>query len=220
MYNQINKKFSDGSAIRKNQILLIYLPLLFIVAVVLIIYFCKIDFLASYFKIILAEIIYMSVIGIIYYLYMLYNVKGTDGFSIKNIYKIDEIKNLFMDTLHKKDIELLIGILKEKGINTRSKVQEVLHHYQCLLPRKNIGGGQIIAILALTVSMLALFMQNEILLYEEKIIIIVSVIVLVFLIYLLWKFIYKVIIRAFGQDALNERIECALSEIWVKQLIK
>lgn len=220
MYNKINKKFLDSSNVNQNRGVLITIPLICAILAGLIIYFCKIDIVNSYFVLILSAVIYLVCTLFLVYFYIISQIKDNEEFSFKKLLNFKQNVILFVETLHKKDIKLLIEILKENGINTRPKVQEVLHHYQCLLPRRTIGSSQIIAILALTVSILALMLQNEVMLNQFKIMVIVLVIAVVVLFYLVWYMMNRDIFRAFGQDAFNERMESALSEIWIKQLIK
>lgn len=220
MYSKINKKFLEGSNVNQNRGVLITIPLVCAIVAGLIIYFCKIDVFNSYFALILSSVIYVACTLFLIYFYIIDQIKDNEEFSFKKLLNFKQNVILFVETLHDKDIKLLIEILKENGINTRPKVHEVLHHYQCLLPRRTIESSQIMAILAFTVSVLTLILQNEVLLNQYKMAVIVMVILVVVLFYLIWNMMNRNIFRAFGKDAFNERMESALSEIWIKQLIK
>ncbi len=127
---------------------------------------------------------------------------------------------LYQEVMHKKDIKILINILKNAGVNTRPKVLEVLRHYQICLPRKIIGGSQIISILALTISTLAFVFSDILSMSFESQIMTLIIIMFVLFIYLFGYVLNKRIFHYFGEAALYIRIESAVSEIWMKSLIK
>lgn len=147
-------------------------------------------------------------------------LKKEKQFKWKNVWRIKSNIEIFIKTMHQKDIELLVDILKSQGVNTRPKVLEILRHYQCLLPRRMVSGTQIISICALIISIIALFFQDNIIYSQETAIVVTIIIFGGTLVYLILWWVNRNILRVLGKDALNERIEMAVSEIWIKSLIK
>ena len=77
-----------------------------------------------------------------------------------------------------------------------------------------------LSILALTIATLALLFQDSIYNSESKLFMVFFVILMVIAIYMLIDILNKNFFRVLGVDALNERIEMAVSEIWIHSLIK
>ena len=74
--------------------------------------------------------------------------------------------------------------------------------------------------IALTIATLALLFQDSIYNSESKLFMVFFVILMVIAIYMLIDILNKNFFRVLGVDALNERIEMAVSEIWIHSLIK
>ena len=118
------------------------------------------------------------------------------------------------------DIKILSGILKENNINTRPKVQETIRHYQCLLPRKIISSGQLLAILAFTISVMALLFSEPIMASIGNVQVVLEIILSVIIIYAAIRIIEKNYFRCFGNDELYVRLEASLSEIFMDYYLK
>ena len=221
MYNSINYEFKNNSQYLKNQTLYIGFPILYFIIAGLLAYFLKWNLFEPFFLIFIFFGVIIILILISYYgLIIIGTIKNEEEFSWRNIWNVIKITRLYTITVHKKDIALLVKILKNHGVNTRPKVLEVLRHYQCLLPRKTRGGISVISILALSISALALIFNDYVQNSEINQMIVLAVIFGVLLVCLLAYQLNKDIFRYFGENAFNERIEMAISEIWMKSLIK
>ncbi len=220
MYNSISSEFKDKSKYLTNQTIYIGLPIFYFGVGVLLIYLLKWDIFNPFYLFFVFFGVITFLILISYYGLILKTVKSEKEFSWKKSWRILKMINFYTETVHNKDIDLLKNILKDYGVNTRPKVLEVLRHYQCLLPRKIISGGHLLSILALTIATLALLFQDSIYNSENKLFMVFFVILMVIAIYMLIDFLNKNFFRVLGVDALNERIEMAVSEIWIHSLIK
>ncbi len=144
------------------------------------------------------------------------NLSFKDYFHCKRVFK--SLKNLF-----RKDIEILVPIIKSCGINTRAKVLEAIRHYQILLLRKSNKGFAIISVVSLTVSVAGIILASVKYQSSEELfvlmLLLVSLMIVVILLCILVKKMY-IIFYGLTEYALYERIESALSEIWMKNLIK
>lgn len=220
MYNKISDEFKANSHYSINQSIYIGLPGILLLISFLLFYFLKWNLFQPIYLYFIYVFTLLLLILIGYYALVIITVKKEDGFSWKKIWRISKIIKLFTDTVHKKDIELLIRILKKQGVNTRPKVLEVLKHYQCLLPRKTKTGISIVSFLALCVSILALVYNDYVQKSEINQLIVAIVIVGALLVALVVYQLNRNIFRFLGEDALNERIEMAISEIWMKSMIK
>lgn len=219
MYTEITEKFKSDCRELNNMTMFILVPImLFIIAIAVSISLHNnacIDWLAPV-LILLATV--FSLLN--YYLIVLFSIKNEPQFSKKNFWSIVSMVELYQEVMHKKDIKILINILKNSGVNTMPKVLEVLRHYQICLPRKIIGGSQIISILALTISTLAFVFSDILSMSFESQIMTLIIIMFVLFIYLFGYVLNKRIFHYFGEAALYIRIESAVSEIWMKSLIK
>lgn len=219
MYTEITEKFKSDCRELNNMTMFILVPImLFIIAIAVSISLHNnacIDWLAPV-LILLATV--FSLLN--YYLIVLFSIKNEPQFSKKNFWSIVSMVELYQEVMHKKDIKILINILKNAGVNTRPKVLEVLRHYQICLPRKIIGGSQIISILALKISTLAFVFSDILSMSFESQIMTLIIIMFVLFIYLFGYVLNKRIFHYFGEAALYIRIESAVSEIWMKSLIK
>ena len=219
MYTEITEKFKSDCRELNNMTMFILVPImLFIIAIAVSISLHNnacIDWLAPV-LVLLATV--FSLLN--YYLIVLFSIKNEPQFSKKNFWRIVSMVELYQEVMHKKDIKILINILKNSGVNTRPKVLEVLRHYQICLPRKIIGGSQIISILALTISTLAFVFSDILSMSFESQIMTLIIIMFVLFIYLFGYVLNKRIFHYFGEAALYIRIESAVSEIWMKSLIK
>lgn len=142
-------------------------------------------------------------------------VNKKDYFHVKLITKSLMISN--------KDIDILKPLLKTHGINTRAKVKEAINYYRAKLGRKSHQSFTIISVLSLIVSIMGIiFSYIKCQSNEELFVTMILLFLIIFFVSLLCigiKQIYRSIYYNLSEYALYERIEEALSEIWMKQLI-
>ena len=219
MYLKIEKEFKKKSKNRKSQLLFVlgvfvYSTILSIV----ITFFVGLEKNIGTYLLIMTGSVIPFFIGC--YIVILVKIGRVEKISFINIFDVDENKNKYHQIIHEEDIKILSGILKENNINTRPKVQETIRHYQCLLPRKIISSGQLLAILAFTISVMALLFSEPIMASIDNVQVVIEIILSVIIIYMVIKLIEKNYFRCFGNDALYTRLEASLSEIFMDYYLK
>lgn len=219
MYLQIENEFKENSRIRSSQILFIVGAILFVLI--------NSSFLdqirASNFTNEYYLLVFLGDTFLFYFIcYLFVFFKGTDKRyrSVKNFISVHKTIHAYQDKLHEKDISILKEILQDYNIDTRPKVEEAIRHYQCLLPRKVSQTGQLLSILALVVSILALLVSEMVSQSVENVEFILGIILTVIIIYIVVRLIEKNVFRIFGKDALYTRIEDSLSEIFMTYYLK
>lgn len=219
MYNDINTKFKEQSRQLNNMIAFVSIPTILIMVALFFSFWIHHFHWAEWIEIVL----YVFVVAFIFsflYIVVLFSIRKEPNFSWKKCWRILFMIDLYLCAMHEKDINILIQLLKSHEVNTRPKVLEVLRHYQCLLPRKTIGSSHIISIVALCISTLAfVFSENFSTSFQNQIISIISILMILIIYYFVYG-LNKYVFHYFGESALYERIESALSEIWIKSLIK
>ena len=131
------------------------------------------------------------------------------------IVDIDYNKSEFNKRLQQKDLIILKEILEENKVNTRSEIQELVRHYQCLLPRTIKRSGTTSSIFALVVSIWALLYKES---FDEALFNLFLIIIVTMSILILYGYtliIYNEWFKIFGKNALYSRLEVALTEIYV-----
>ena len=153
----------------------------------------------------------------IYYLLVFLKINRTN--KNMNFVKVKANIREIQKQLHIQDIELLKEIFKEQNINTRAEVQEVIRHYQCLIPRKTISSGTMLSILAFTISTMAFIFNETTNTITTNVNIFLSIMAIVVIVYFLLKFINDNTFKLFGKYALYERLESSASEIYMTMQI-
>lgn len=219
MYNIINEKFRDKSQQYNNRLAVVSVPIILFPSVV---FGCIPLYSKDYAKWLVPLLFgFVFIFCLVHcYLMIFVSVRKEPQFSKKYCWHLRAMVKFYKTVMHNKDVEAVIKILKEEGVNTRPKVLEVLRHYQCLLPRNTTGKSQLISILALSVSILALVFSNLSSKSFEYQIITLLCLLGVLYIYILCYALNKKVFYFFGEAALITRIEMAVSEIWMKSMIK
>lgn len=219
MYNEINSQFYNKSKTTNHQAFFVGIPLLLIILFVVLV-ICFKDFFGSVLNLCLVLLAFCIVALISFYIFIVCSIRKDDEFTWKIVWRILSTINLYRKIMHRKDTELLIQILKEHDVNTRPKVLEAIRHYQCLIPRKIGGYSYILSLFAVCLSIVGIFFQEAILNSESNLFILIFVLALLILLGMLTFLLNEKVFKYFGQNAINERIEMALSEIYMKKLIK
>lgn len=171
--------------------------------------------------ILLSELIAIIIFYLLVYIYMVIMTRKNEKFKI--IIALSDHKmiiNLFWEQVYKKDIEILVKILKDNSIDTRPKTLEAIRHYQTLIPRNLEITSQIISVIALSVSLVALFFDENIFYSAEKLAIIFVFIIVIIILYLAFSNFNKILLKMFGKAEFYKRLELTLSEIYMRSLIK
>lgn len=211
MYLSIEQKFRKLSNVLKNQIIFLLSVLLVVVLEALIVYF----FVPT-----VKGCFIIAICGDLFFFFCCYLYMVISNWNIikKNLWKIFDINyniSEYNRSLQQKDLVILKELLKENKVNTRTEMQELIRHYQCLLPRTIPRSGVTLSIFALVVSIWSLIYKESVdnALHNLFLIIVVSISVLI--VYGLSLSIYNKWFRIFGNAALYSRLESALAEIYV-----
>lgn len=223
MYLQIEEEFKQQSEYRNNQILIFLVSIIFFVGLYYacnplygkIYYNNSIEFLDILYPVLTIFLFFATC-----YVYIFIRVKKCFSLHLKDFFNISQILNKHQEFMHKEDIKVLQDILKNHSINTRPKLQEAIRHYQCLLPRKVISNGQLLAILAFAASIIALWFSEPFLHSDSSLDIILFILTVVAIFYLIIRFVATSILKIFSNDALYTRLEASLSEIFMTYYLK
>ena len=99
-------------------------------------------------------------------------------------------------------------------------MEEIIKHYQCILPRKVEQSGQLLSILAFVISVLALLLSETVIKSAENIAGAIIILVMVALLYLIAQSFNRNVLKVFSKDSLYERIESSLAEIFMIWYLK
>ncbi len=209
MYLKIEEEFKKKSSLRLSQ--LAFFGTYYLLAVPFAC-FC-IKYVSE--KLWLWILLYASVFYIGAYIYIIIKVREFKGFSWKKVFDIDININLYKIQVHDNDIKLLKKILEKHNINTSSKQVEAIRHYQALIPRNIVGGSSFIAVLAFSISVIALLLDDKMYYSEENVQFVFSVLFVISLIYLIFHILNKSVFKLFGSVELYKRLETSISEIYM-----
>lgn len=216
MYLQIEEDFKRRSKNRKSQILFILAVFVFAIIAYFPLekLFTEDDYFLEYYILVCFLLVLFLVLC---YVYIFSQTRKIKKLSFLNL---NEVLNCYFENIHNSDLKILSEILKENDINTRPKVQEAIRHYQCLLPRKVASSGQLLTILALVISIIALLFSEPFANSESNMEAFFVILLTVIIGYIVIQFIAKNIFKIFGKDALYKRLEASLSEIFMTYYLK
>ena len=121
---------------------------------------------------------------------------------------------------YQKDIKILVKILKDNSINTRPKTLEAIRHYQTLIPRNLEITSQVISVIAIAISLIALIFDDKIFYSAENLAIALVFFILIIILYLAFRSYNKILLKMFGKYEFYKRLELTLSDIYMRSLIK
>lgn len=138
----------------------------------------------------------------------------------KKVFNLFYTINNFFDNQRNKDKELLKKILREEGINTRPKVQNIIEHYRVYIPRSISDSGTFLSILAVFISIGTFIYDQDANIVNEKAQIIAKLVVLVLMGWAIFSSIAKTIGTLYGKKNFYLRMEDLLTEIYINSEIK
>lgn len=129
--------------------------------------------------------------------------------------------NEFKQYIHEKDLDLFIIILKENQINNNQKLEAVINHYRIKISRNVKKGSDILAFVSLIISLIALFSTDYFASSSINIAYAICLIIISYHIFLYWLITSTIskMCLILGEEALYERIESVLSEIYMEELL-
>ncbi len=213
MYERIEYDFKEKSKHRKYQKIFLAIVVLFTIALVGFIRHMGDKINEYVFTILFLAIIFVFVFAS--YIVVLVVANTNEKNKFKYFFNILENIDRFREIRHQSDIKILKEILDENNINTRPKVQEVLRHYQCLLPRKIIGKMEVLNFMAVTISLVALITSESVLTSMQNVQTVVLLCATFTLLYIVINVAATEIFRLFGKDAFYTRLESSVAEIFM-----
>jgi len=137
----------------------------------------------------------------------------------KPFWKFTTNLDIYKKEIVESDVKSLIEIIKKFGINTRPKVQELIRHYQTLIPRSIIGTGTILSIIAISISILSLSLSEGNTLSNERLSMLVALSIVIGILYFMIKSINEQL-SSFRRPRIYLYIEQLLAIIYFRSLVK
>lgn len=218
MYLQIENEFRQKSRFLKQNLILILCSVALVTVLIAVYNIAEEKNRIA--VVIVGFFIGLFLMWITFYAIIYFKHVNKEKKSFCAFFRFSTTLHTYQEKIHNEDIQTLKQILKEHKINTRPKIEEAIKHYQCLLPRKTSQTGQLLSILALVISMLALLVSETVIASAENVGFILEIILTVIIVYAVISLIEKNIFRVFGKDALYTRIEDSLSEIFMTYYFK
>ena len=222
MYSQIFQKFNSKLTDRKLDVQINIITSIFSIIIITSIIMLSI-FTKSWIAILLCDLSLLICLFLAIYIAVFESVNKKIKINAKDFFNMKKIFNL-LGTAQPKDTEILIEILKETEINTRPKVQEAIRYFQNILIRKTHKGIDFLPILSIAISIMGIATSSLVVASTKDwlffFIVFTVFVILSLCICIFAKMIYKTAYYSTSEYAVYERIEIALSEIWMKQLIK
>ena len=213
MYNTIEETFIKESQLRRSQSLLI----LFSVLLMLIEYFWVFDWLNHQYWLI--AFITLFIVLIFVYSFLLFYLKiNNKGFSLKQAWNIPKVIQLYKQTIHDQDIEILDDILYKNNVTTKEGLKEVMYHYRALLPRSIQTHASWLSVAAFAVSVVALVLSDNFVSSKEYLQIGGLIFLIILLLYGSYCLINTQVIQLFGKTELYKRLESSVTEIYLRTL--
>lgn len=230
MYNKIEQEFKEKSKYRKTQVIYVTTIIIYFCLACVVVYGILFQFKSDIFieqvdkkfpYVFLSEIVAIIIFYLFVYTYMIIMTRKNEKFSLLNAFSDHKATiNLFWDQVYQKDIKILVKILKENSINTRPKTLEAIRHYQTLIPRNVEITSQIISVIALSISLLALIFDDKIFYSTENLAVVLVCIIFIIILYWTFRSYNKLLLKMFGKTEFYKRLELTLSEIYMRSLIK
>lgn len=209
MFNEIEEKFKNKSKYYKNALI--------IFAIITLIYLVGVIILKP------NNVVYIFLLSIVIYvfiyIYIVYkNVKSKlySKNKWKKIFNIRYSMLLYFNNERKEDINLLKNILKETGFNGKPKINQLIEHYRIYIPRSVNGGGVLLSILAVFISIGTFVYDQDASLVNEKVKLIFEILFIVMIGWSLYLCMAKTIGNMFSKKSFYLRLEDLLTEIYIK----
>lgn len=219
MYKRIENEFVKKSYFRKigrcGLAITVFVAICYIIGSILVFNFSNNNIL---WQIILAVIIFI-LITILCYFFVFWTLRYLKKDKKKKFFHFMDNINEFKQYIHEKDLDLFIIILKENQINNNQKLEAVINHYRIKISRNVKKGSNILAFVSLIISLIALFSTDYFASSSINIAYAICLIIIsLFLYWLITSTISKMCL-ILGEEALYERIESVLSEIYMEELL-
>lgn len=218
MYLQIENEFRKKSRFLKQNLILTLCSVV-LVAVLIAVYNIA-EEKNRIAVVIVGFFIGLFLMWIIFYAIIYFKHVNKEKKSFCAFFRFSTTLHTYQEKIHNEDIQTLKQILKKHKIDTRPKVEEIIKHYQCILPRKVEQSGQLLSILAFVISVLALLLSETVIKSAENIAGVIIILVMVALLYLIAQSFNRNVLKVFSKESLYERIESSLAEIFMIWYLK
>ena len=219
MYKRIENEFEKKSCFRKigqcGLGITVFVVICYIIGSILVFNFSNNNIL---WQIILAVIIFL-LITLLFYFFAFCTLRFLKKDKKNKFFHFMDNINEFRQYIHEKDLDLFIRILKENQINNNQKLEEVINHYGIKISRNVKKGSDILSFVSLIISLIALFSTDY---FASSSINVAYAICLIIISLLLYWLIISTISKMsliLGEEALYERIESILAEIYMEELL-
>lgn len=215
MFKDIEEKFKEEESYRKNLIVIVFIFVIYVLVALKMWNYIEINNYLIFVPVALFFLLIYIFIVVKNFLNSLYPRKK--WFYVFRIYYSLE---LFKKNQREKDKKLLINILKQQGVNTRSKVGKILEHYRVIIPRNINEKTTILSIFAFCLSVLAFLYDSNIDVINDKLFTLFIIMFFVIVGYIIYYFCAKQLSVIFSKKIFYIRMEDLLTEIYVKSEIK
>lgn len=218
MYKRIENEFEKKSCFRKigrcGLAITAFVVICYMIGSILVFNFSNNKIL---WQIILAVIIFL-LITILFYFFVFCTLCYLKKDKKKKFFHFMDNINEFRQHIHEKDLDLFIIILKENQINNNQKLEEVINHYRIKISRNVKKGNDVLAFVSLIISLIALFSTDYFASSSINVAYAICLIIISLLLYWLITSTISKMSLILGEEALYERIESILAEIYMEEL--
>ena len=214
MYLQIENEFRQKSRFLKQNLILILCSVALVTVLIAVYNIAEEKNRIA--VVIVGFFIGLFLMWITFYAIIYFKHVNKEKKSFCAFFRFSTTLHTYQEKIHNEDIQTLKQILKKHKIDTRPKLEEVIKHYQCVLPRKVEQSGQLLSILAFVISVLALLLSETVIKSAENISGVILILVMVVLLYLIAQSFKRNVLKVFSKESLYERIESSLAEIFME----
>ena len=218
MYLQIENEFRQKSRFLKQNLILILCSVALVTVLIAVYNIAEEKNRIA--VVIVGFFIGLFLMWITFYAIIYFKHVNKEKKSFCAFFRFSTTLHTYQEKIHNEDIQTLKQILKKHKIDTRPKLEEVIKHYQCVLPRKVEQSGQLLSILAFVISVLALLLSETVIKSAENISGVILILVMVVLLYLIAQSFKRNVLKVFSKESLYERIESSLAEIFMIWYLK
>lgn len=218
MYLQIENEFRQKSRFLKQNLILILCSVALVTVLIAVYNIAEEKNRIA--VVIVGFFIGLFLMWITFYAIIYFKHVNKEKRSFCAFFRFSTTLHTYQEKIHNEDIQTLKQILKKHKIDTRPKLEEVIKHYQCVLPRKVEQSGQLLSILAFVISVLALLLSETVMKSAENIAEVILILVMVALLYLIAQSFNRNVLKVFSKKSLYERIESSLAEIFMFWYLK
>lgn len=211
MLKKIEEDFINNSMFHKTDkyVLLVVM----ILAIPYLYFFCFYDTIVK----IISSIVLYLLSFLSFYIYMFIKVKNKNGIRFINF---KAVIKLYKEFEREEDVINLGIILEKNKISDNKMIQELINHYQCLMPKNIKKGSEIIAYTSLIISFCALITNEYLINNMEMLVTTIFIILILLFLFVFYRLIIMNISVISGKNDIYRKMEAALEEIYFTSLVE